>query len=163
MSVEALCHCGAVRLVLPAAPVEVTECNCSICRRLGVLWAYYDPAEVATPRPGLTDTYGWDDRAIAFHRCPVCGCATHWSPVTAPPTRMGVNARLLDPGFLAGARVRHLDGGDGAVSRLGRSAGDSGRNRFLFRWLMPSSPRGLGPATVSPFMSPALSRSASTR
>lgn len=33
----------------PAA--EVTECNCSICRRYGVLWAYYPPDRVRVLPP----------------------------------------------------------------------------------------------------------------
>jgi len=32
------CHCGAVRYeVMAPADLEVTECNCSICRRSGYL------------------------------------------------------------------------------------------------------------------------------
>jgi hypothetical protein len=112
MSVTASCHCGAVQLVLSRAPTEVTECNCSICRRYGVIWAYYDLAEVQfVPERPLTHTYVWGDRAIAFHRCANCGCVTHWWP---EPGRdqgsMGVNARLFAPEILASARLRHLDG-----------------------------------------------------
>jgi hypothetical protein len=63
---EASCHCGTVRLICDAAPTEVTDCNCSICRRYGVLWAYYSPAQVQLiPADAATDTYLWDDRAIA--------------------------------------------------------------------------------------------------
>src|SRR5687768_7307944 len=45
-SIEASCHCGTIRLAIDGAPEEVTECNCSICRRYGVLWAYYSPKQV---------------------------------------------------------------------------------------------------------------------
>ena len=44
--VSASCHCGSVRLEVDTPPSEVTECNCSICRRYGVLWAYYPPYQV---------------------------------------------------------------------------------------------------------------------
>jgi hypothetical protein len=108
--IVASCHCGGVRLEIAAAPVEVTACNCSICRRYGVLWAYYDPAQVQIPPDTATDSYMWDDRSLAFHRCRVCGCVSHWLPVTRDPGRMGVNARLLPPEIVAQARVRHLDG-----------------------------------------------------
>lgn len=107
--IKASCHCGAVELLLADAPTEVTECNCSICRRYGVLWAYCQPDQVGR-NSGPTDTYLWDDRSIAFHRCRQCGCVTHWSAVDPQHSRMGVNARLLDPATLAAARVRHLDG-----------------------------------------------------
>ena len=110
--VEAACHCGVVRFTLAAAPETMTECNCSICRRYGVIWAYYAPDQVRfEPVWPVTDTYLWDDRSLAFHRCRVCGCVTHWSPEPSrDQNRMGINARLLDPAVLATARLRRLDG-----------------------------------------------------
>jgi hypothetical protein len=110
-AVEASCHCGAVRLKIDSPPLEVTNCNCSICRRYGVLWAYYLPAQVRITG-GATDVYMWDDKSIEFHRCRDCGCVTHWVPVDSAMNRMGVNARLLPPEVLAGARVLRLDGAD---------------------------------------------------
>jgi hypothetical protein len=109
--IRATCHCGAVCIDIDHAPEEVTECNCSICRRYGVLWAYYAPSQVAVVEADPpTDTYMWDDRAIAFHRCRICGCVTHWAAVDPVRDQMGINARLLPPEVLARARVRHLDG-----------------------------------------------------
>jgi len=109
--IESTCHCGGVRLQIASAPEMVTDCNCSICRRYGVLWAYYSPKQVwISPQQGATDIYMWDDKAIEFHRCKVCGCVTHWAPVDKIHDRMGVNARLMDPSVLAAARVRRLDG-----------------------------------------------------
>ena len=111
MSVAASCHCGAVRFSLATAPETVTDCNCSICRRYGVLWAYFSPDQVQfEPAVPSTDTYSWGVRGLSFHRCKTCGCVTHWSAVDPAQHRMGVNARLLDPAVLAQARVRHLDG-----------------------------------------------------
>jgi hypothetical protein len=111
--IEASCHCGAVRLEIDAAPETVTDCNCSICRRLGVLWAYYSPRQVRiVPPSGATAIYMWDDRSLEFHRCRVCGCTTHWAAVDRSRDRMGVNARLLAPDVLAAARIRKLDGAD---------------------------------------------------
>lgn len=109
--IRASCHCGSVCLEVEAPPADVTECNCSICRRYGVLWAYYALSQVRlVPASAATDTYMWDDRFIAFHRCRTCGCVTHWASVDPGHDRMGVNARLLDPEVVARARVRHLDG-----------------------------------------------------
>jgi hypothetical protein len=34
----ASCHCGAVLLEIARKPRQLTECNCSICRRYGGLW-----------------------------------------------------------------------------------------------------------------------------
>jgi hypothetical protein len=108
---EASCHCGAIHLVCDFAPIEVTDCNCSICRRYGVLWTYYSPRHVQLqPLDPVTDVYMWDDRSIEFHRCRTCGCVTHWSAVDKNTDRMGVNARLMPMDVLARARVRRLDG-----------------------------------------------------
>ncbi len=108
--IRASCHCGEVVLDIAEAPSEITECNCSICRRYGVLWAYYAPEKIQVRAGSGTDAYMWDDRSIAFHRCRTCGCVTHWSAVGHKCNRMGVNARLIAPEVLGRARVRHLDG-----------------------------------------------------
>ena len=33
----ATCHCGAINVEVPEAPTIVSDCNCSICRRYGVV------------------------------------------------------------------------------------------------------------------------------
>jgi hypothetical protein len=109
--IRASCHCGSVHLEIDAAPSEVTEYNCSICRRCGFLWAYYPLDRVRVlPSDPPTNVYMWNGRTIEFHRCRNCGCVSHWSPVNRQRNRMGVNARLMEPEVPAGARVRHLDG-----------------------------------------------------
>jgi len=110
--IQASCHCGAVVLAIAQAPDEVTDCNCSVCRRYGVLWAYYSPGEVEVRAAEGTDTYVWGPRTTAFHRCRVCGCVTHWSATDPARMRMGVNGRMMDPEVLGRARVRRLDGAD---------------------------------------------------
>ena len=107
--IDATCHCGAVVIAVPSAPVELTSCNCSICRRLGGLWCYFDPAQVRVA--GETVQYIWGDESLALHHCPTCGCTTHWTPIgETPKTRMGINARLMDPSIVAAARVKRVDG-----------------------------------------------------
>ena len=74
------CHCGAVRLEVPRRPRTLTDCNCSICRRYGVLWAYYKAPEVrVVAGPGATQSYSWGRKALRFVRCAACGCVMHWS------------------------------------------------------------------------------------
>jgi hypothetical protein len=102
------CHCGAVRVRAALAPQSVGECNCSICSKLGVLWAYYDPADVVVE--GETAAYAWGDRSLEFHRCHVCGCATHWAPTDPQAKRMAINARILEGFDLGAVEVRKIDG-----------------------------------------------------
>jgi hypothetical protein len=108
----ATCHCGAVRLEVARRPRRLTDCNCSICRRYGTLWAYYkeEAVRVVCAR-GATSSYSWGDKSLRFVRCNTCGCITHWQRIrsTAEST-MGVNARNFEPGEIASVRVRKLDG-----------------------------------------------------
>jgi hypothetical protein len=107
--IEAVCHCGAVRLKAPE-PTQVTECNCSICRRLGARWANYAKSEVELPRTGSTQPYVWGDRMLAFHRCKACGCATHWQSLDGAQPRMAINARMMDGLDWTKVRIRPFDG-----------------------------------------------------
>lgn len=108
----AACHCGAVRVRVPRPPETLTNCNCSICRRYGALWAYYPPAEVAVvAAEGAMHAYAWGDRSLRFVRCAHCGVLTHWEAVDrAAATKMGVNMRLFEPEDLGDVRIRRLDG-----------------------------------------------------
>lgn len=106
--VEATCECGAVRVELESAPETVGDCNCSICRRYGVLWAYYPPAAVRVT--GITTRYLRGVGRTEFHHCAVCRCLTHWSAIDKTRDRMGVNARLLPPEGLQRATIVPLDG-----------------------------------------------------
>jgi hypothetical protein len=108
--IQASCHCGAVVLDIAEAPTQITDCNCSICRRYGVLWAYYPLRKVELRAGKGTDVYMWGPRTTAFHRCRDCGCVTHWSSTDPLRDRMGVNARLMPPEIVAQAQRRHLDG-----------------------------------------------------
>lgn len=114
ISLEGSCHCGAVCLSLPRAPQEATRCNCSICRRLGGLWAYYELGTVRIEgSPEHTDEYVWGDRTLRTVRCSECGCVTHWEPLDAKKVaKMGVNLRNFDPRLVESVRVRRLDGAD---------------------------------------------------
>ncbi len=111
--IEATCHCGAVRMEIAEPPETVTACNCSICHRLGTLWAYYTVGQVTflTP-PAATATYSWGDKELAFHHCRNCGCTTHWSAIDPASQRIGVNSRLMPRAVTATVPVRKLDGAD---------------------------------------------------
>lgn len=126
------CHCGALTIEIPAPPTEITNCNCSICRRLGTLWAYY-PAEQVTVsgHPGSTDAYVHGDRTLRLVRCKTCGCVSHWEPLEAKDgdrigTRIGVNIRNFDPGLIDSTRMRMLDGADTWTSTFREPPGDAG-------------------------------------
>ena len=108
------CHCGAVRLTLPAMPDKATSCNCSLCHRLGGVWGYYGWGEVGIEDAGgaLTD-YVWGDRSLRTMRCRHCGCVTHWEPIEPKAgDRHGVNLKMFPRELLERVRVRRFDGAD---------------------------------------------------
>jgi hypothetical protein len=111
--VRAACHCTAVRLELEEMPSWVLDCNCTICRRYGALWAYPAPSQVHFVQGAdATDAYVWGDRELAFQRCRVCGCVTHMLALgTDPPRIYGVNARLIPTLDPASVRLRQRDNG----------------------------------------------------
>src|SRR5262245_37913969 len=105
------CHCGAVAISVAARPRVLVSCNCSICRRYGALWAYYDRGRVKIHRPpGSTESYAWGGKHLRFVRCAECGCVMIWEAADRSRRRMGVNFRNFDPADIASARVRRLDG-----------------------------------------------------
>ena len=110
--IRTTCHCGAVSIAIPRQPEALTNCDCSICRRYGPLWAYFQNDEVEThAAPEATQEYSWGKKSIAFVRCRTCGCITHWKPLKASRgKRMGVNARNFEPEQLGPVRIRLLDG-----------------------------------------------------
>jgi hypothetical protein len=112
--IEGSCHCGAVRIEVPAVPDKLTLCNCSICRRVGGLWSYYPAGTVrVSGHPEHTDGYVWGDRTLSTVRCRHCGCVTHWESLPGKESgRVGVNMRMFDPALLAGAQLRRFDGAD---------------------------------------------------
>ncbi len=108
------CHCGAVRLTLPFPPEVATDCNCSLCRRIGGPTAYYEFGTVAIEgHPENTCEYVWGDRTLRTIRCKTCGCVTHWEPLEPTPgAKHGVKLGNFDPRLVATVRVRHFDGAD---------------------------------------------------
>lgn len=113
-SLHGFCHCGAVHLTLPFAPVEATSCNCSLCRRSGGIWAYYELGTVSIQgHPGHTEDYICGDRTLRNVRCKTCGIITHWEPLDPKPgARHGVNLRNFEPTLLESVVVRRFDGAD---------------------------------------------------
>jgi hypothetical protein len=108
------CHCGAIQLTLPSLPEQATRCNCSICRRLGAVWAYYEFGTVEIQgHPSNTNLYQWGDKALNFVSCKHCACSIHWEPVS-PQTdaRTGINLNNFPPELLDSVNVRRFDGAD---------------------------------------------------
>lgn len=112
--ISGTCHCGAVSFQLATTPQWLTRCNCSICRRLGALWAHAEISEITIVcEDEATLRYSWGDHSLAFHTCRTCGCTTHWENLEPDKTsHMAVNCLMADPDEIATFRIRHFDGAD---------------------------------------------------
>jgi hypothetical protein len=111
--IEGSCHCGAVRWSFAGLPESATACNCTVCRRYGVLWAYdYENEGIRVSGPTRAYIRG---KALEFHFCPDCGCVAYWRAMKANDDgrrRIAVNLRLAEPKAVAAIPVDHFDGLD---------------------------------------------------
>lgn len=105
------CHCGKVKLSANAAPASMTSCNCSICNRIGALWAYYDGDAVEIVGAGAEQAYAFGEKSITYHRCAECGCTTHYT-AAAPDGRalVAINCRMAPLSDIKDIPVRQFDG-----------------------------------------------------
>lgn len=108
------CHCGNLALTANRMPVSMTSCNCSICHRLGALWAYYDRQDVELRCAGETvDTYRWGEKTITYHRCGRCGCTTHYTATEENGSELvALNCRMAGTAVTDAIELRRFDGLD---------------------------------------------------
>ena len=125
--IEGSCHCGEVRWQFEGVPDGATACNCTVCRRYGVLWAYaYEDDGIRVS--GDTQAYV-RGTALGFHFCPTCGCVAFWRGKQLDEDgrrRIAVNLRLAEPAEVARIPIDHFDGLDtfDDLPRDGRCVGD---------------------------------------
>jgi hypothetical protein len=105
------CHCGAVEWEFDGMPESATICNCTLCRRYGVLWAYdYENERIFVS--GATKIYA-RKKMIEFHFCPSCGCVAYWRALATDADqrrKMAVNLRLTEPAPIAQLPIDRFDG-----------------------------------------------------
>jgi len=106
------CHCGAIRIAVESIPGYLIDCNCSICRRYGALWGLYQSEAIkfSGPLDQLT-AYIWGKRSIRTLHCKVCGCVTHWEPITVDAgSKFGINMRNFESDAIRRVAIRKFDG-----------------------------------------------------
>ena len=121
------CLCGQVQWQFEGQPNGATACNCTACRRYGVLWAY-DYENQGIKVSGDTQTYV-RGKALEFHFCPACGCMAFWRGLQRDEEgrlRIAVILRLAEPEAVAQIPIDHFDGLDSFddLPRDGRCVSD---------------------------------------
>ena len=105
------CHCNAVKWKLDVTPESATSCNCTVCRRYGVIWAY-GIENVDVRVSGETKSYT-PGQHIGFHFCNLCGCVAYWrslEPNEEGKSRIAVNLRLAELEAISNVPVHRFDG-----------------------------------------------------
>jgi hypothetical protein len=113
LAIEGTCLCEKVKVGAKRKPTQVTECNCSVCRRYGTLWAYYTRSAVVVdaPRGGLVAYRRRPEGRLRFVHCKTCGCVIRWETARdRPDERVGMNARLFDQALMSRVPIKVLDG-----------------------------------------------------
>ncbi len=104
-----------MRLELPRIPRTLTQCNCSICRRYGAIWAYFRRSSIRVRAArGALARYRWGNQIRSFIHCQKCGCVTHYEHRRRRPDGsdiLAVNLRNVDdPELIARVPIKLLDG-----------------------------------------------------
>lgn len=107
------CHCGLVRFEVTApADIEVTRCNCSICRMTGFQHLIVPKSDFRLVA-GQDDieTYTFNTGTAKHYFCRRCGIKSFYVP-RSHPDGISVNVRCLDPGTVKSTQTTDFDGGN---------------------------------------------------
>lgn len=112
MKYKGSCHCGQVAYEVEGELDQVTDCNCSICSRMGsLLW--FVPRErlqLLTPESALTP-YTFGPRTIKHYFCPTCGIHPFGEGADQQGNKMAaINVRCLEAVDCTALPVNHFDG-----------------------------------------------------
>lgn len=107
------CHCGAVEfeVVIPGDFGELRRCNCSLCRKRGVVMASV-PLEHFRVTQGADQLtlYQWNTRVAEHYFCKTCGIYTHHKRRSVP-TEFAYNVACMDGvGMIDESKIVTLDG-----------------------------------------------------
>lgn len=98
MIVSGGCHCELVRFEasIPDGPVELLDCDCSICRMTGYLHLIVPEARFRLVEgKGETSTYRFGSGKARHIFCKQCGIKSFFQPRTHPQA-ISVNWRCVD-------------------------------------------------------------------
>ena len=111
--VKATCHCGNIVITAGILLESITSCNCSMCYRLGALWAYYTVDQVDIKVKSEATVHLWGSKVRSYHSCTFCGCTTHYTQKRDDGTnRVAINTRMATPELFKSVNVRFFDGAD---------------------------------------------------
>ncbi len=107
---EGGCHCGRIRFRVTGPLDEISDCNCSMCAKKGMLhWIVAPERFELLSGAGDLATYTFNTGVARHTFCRHCGIHPFYTP-RSDPDKVDVNARCLDDVDLSKVRVRKFDG-----------------------------------------------------
>ena len=107
------CHCGLVHFeadVPDDGPIEILDCNCSICRMTGYLHLIVpDTRFRLLEGQRETTTYRFGSGKARHIFCSQCGIKSFYRP-RSHPEGISINFRCLDPDHGLDVVIRPFDG-----------------------------------------------------
>ena len=117
---EGGCHCGRIRFRVRGELARVSECNCSMCTKKGILHWIVEPErfEILRGEDELT-TYRFNTGTARHTFCRTCGIHPFYVP-RSDPDKIDVNVRCLDDVDPSAIEVSRFDGRNWEQSIAGR-------------------------------------------
>jgi hypothetical protein len=107
---EGGCHCGAVRFRVVVEKHEVIDCNCSICRKKGVLNLIVSQDRFTLLQgEDVLKTYQFNTGTAKHKFCQVCGIHPFYIPRSHPDC-IDVNVHCLDGDVIDNFEIVQFDG-----------------------------------------------------
>jgi hypothetical protein len=112
MSFRGSCHCGKLAYTVDeAVPTRAMACNCSICRRQGLLHHFTTPDKF-TREASDEDVavYTFNKHVVQHQFCKTCGCAPFAQGEGPNGPMVEINLRCADGVDLDSLEVTAFDG-----------------------------------------------------
>jgi hypothetical protein len=113
MAFQGSCHCGAVKFSVDAdLPKQAMSCNCSICRRKGVLMAFFPVAQFKLEQgESALEAYKFNKHRISHWFCKTCGIHVFGAAISPDGTdTRAINLRCVPDADLDALKVQQFDG-----------------------------------------------------
>jgi hypothetical protein len=112
MAFQGSCHCGAVKFTVDAdLPKQAMSCNCSICRRKGVLMSFFPVGKVKVEGEGQLEPYQFNKHRITHWFCKTCGIHAFGGGIGPDGNEMrAINLRCVPEADLDSLTIQKFDG-----------------------------------------------------
>ncbi len=105
------CHCRSVRYEVNApATLEITDCNCSVCKMTGYLHLIVPKKQFRLIQgEKFLSAYEFNTKIAKHFFCKKCGIKSFYVP-RSHPDGISVNVRCLDEGLVEATLIKPSNG-----------------------------------------------------